>query len=210
MLGLKIHLSTLTPDKGDSIMPWKYKNRTIRVGKAWVDDNGFKHPYNWTSAWSDTDKKNWGVTWEDAPASEAAFDNRFYSGRQSDGTLIPRSLTDTNVVDDDGKAVNDPVTGKQMVTLGLKSVAIAQAKMKAASLLSAYDWYVTRKAETDKAIPSDVSTYRAAVRTSCANIETAINAVDTHAKFMALYDAPVDSDGEPTGNAPISDWPDEI
>ena len=38
----------------------------------------------------------------------------------------------------------------------------------------------------------------------------AINAVDTHAKFMALYDTPVDSNGEPTGVAPINDWPDEI
>ena len=38
----------------------------------------------------------------------------------------------------------------------------------------------------------------------------AINAVKTHAKFMALYDTPVDSDGNPTGNAPISDWPDAI
>jgi len=27
---------------------------------------------------------------------------------------------------------------------------------------------------------------------------------------MALYDTPVDSDGVPTGNAPINDWPDEI
>ena len=96
------------------------------------------------------------------------------------------------------------------LTLGLKSVAIAQAKTEAAELLAPYDWYVTRKAETDKAIPSDVSTYRAAVRTSCANIEAVINAVKTHAKFMALYDTPVDSDGNPTGNAPINDWPDEI
>jgi len=190
-------------------MPWKYKSKTLREGRGWVDDNGFKHPYNWASAWSDTDKKNWGVSWENPPASEAAFDNRFYHGRKTDGTLIPKSLTDVNEVDEDGKALLN-ADGKQIVTLGLKSVAIAQAKAEAAGLLAPYDWYVTRKAETDKAIPSDVSTYRAAVRTSCAKIETAINAVKTHAKFMALYDTPVDSDGNPTGNAPISDWPDAI
>ena len=191
-------------------MAWKYKSKTLREGRGWVDDNGFKHPYNWASVWTDTDKKNWGVTWEDPPASEAAFDNRFYSGRKTDGTLIEKSLTDVNVVDEDGKAVNDPITGKQMVTLGLKSAAIVQAKAEAAGLLAPYDWYVTRKAETNKAIPSDVSTFRTAVRTSCEKIETAINAVKTHAKFMALYDTPVDSDGNPTGNAPISDWPDAI
>jgi hypothetical protein len=159
--------------------------------------------------WTDAEKKAFGLTWEDPPANEAPFDNRFYHGRKTDGTLIAKSLTDVNEVDEDGKALLD-IDGKQIVTLGLKSVAIAQAKTEAAGLLAPYDWYVTRKAETDKAIPSDVSTYRAAVRTSCANIETAINAVKTHAKFMALYDTPVDSDGNPTGNAPINDWPDAI
>ena len=190
-------------------MPWKYKDRIVRAGKAWVDDDGIKHPSVWMR-WTDAEKKAFGLTWEDPPASEAPYNNRFYWGRETDGTLIPKSLTDVNVVDDDGKAVNDAITGKQMVTLGLKSLAIAQAKREAAGLLAPYDWYVTRKAETNKAIPSDVSTYRTAVRTSCEKIETAINAVKTHAKFMALYDVPVDSDGEPTGNAPISDWPDAI
>ena len=190
-------------------MPWKYKSKTLREGRGWVDDNGFKHPYNWASAWSDTDKKNWDVSWENPPESEAAFDNRFYHGRKTDGTLVPKSLTDVNEVDEDGKALLD-IDGKQIVTLGLKSAAIAQAKAEAAGLLAPYDWYVTRKAETDKAIPSDVSTYRAAVRTSCAKIETAINAVKTHAKFMALYDDELNSDGTVKTVAPIRDWPDEI
>ena len=190
-------------------MPWKYKDRTIRVGKAWVDDNGIKHPNIWMR-WTDAEKKAFGLTWEDPPASEAPFDKRFFLGRQTDGTLIPKSLTDVNVVDEDGKAVNDPVTGKQMVTLGLKSTAIAQAKTEAAGVLAPYDWYVTRKAETDKAIPSDVSAYRTAVRTSCEKIETAINAVKTHAKFMALYEDVLNSDGTIKTVAPIRDWPDAI
>ena len=189
-------------------MPWKYNNRTIRAGKAWTDDNGIKHPNVWMR-WSDAEKKAAGLVWEDQPASEAAFDNRFYHGRQTDGTLIPKSLTDVNEVDEDGKALLD-IDGKQIVTLGLKSVAIAQAKTEAAGLLAPYDWYVTRKTETDKAIPSDVSTYRAAVRTSCANIEAAINAVKTHAKFMALYDDELNSDGTIKTVAAIRDWPDAI
>ena len=193
-------------------MPWKYNNTIIRAGKAWVDNNGYKHPYNWASAWTDANKKSWGVTWEDAPASEAAFDNRFYWGRQTDGTLIERSLTDVNVVDEDGKAVNDPITGKQMVTLGLKSVAIALAKTQAAGLLAPYDWYVTRKSEKSTAIPSAVSTYRDAVRTACAAIETSIGNASDLTAFMALYDTPMDSQDppQPTGNAPIADWPETI
>ena len=191
-------------------MPWKYNNTIIRAGKAWVDNNGYKHPYNWASAWSDDDKTSWGVSWEDAPASEAAFDNRFYWGRQTDGTLIPRSLTDIDVVDEDGKAVND-ADGNQIVTLGLKSNAIALAKTQAAGLLAPHDWQVIKATEVDSySVPSTVTTYRAAVRTASNSIGTAITNAADLAAFMALYDTPVDSDGKPTGNAPINDWPDAV
>jgi len=186
-------------------MPWKYSGRIIRVGKAWVDNNGTQYPAVWNNLSAD-EKAAIGLTWED---EVAAHDNRFYWGRDADGKLIPRSLTDIDVVDEDGKAVNGP-DGKQLVTLGLKSNAIALAKTQAAGQLAPYDWYVTRKSEKSTAIPSAVSTYRDAVRTACAAIETSIaNASDLDA-FMALYDAPVDSDGKPTGNAPINDWPDAL
>ena len=191
-------------------MPWKYADKTLREGRGWTDDNGFKHPYNWASAWTDTDKKNWGVTWEDPPASEAAFDNRFYWGRQTDGSLIERSLTDVNVVDDDGKAVNDPITGQQMVTLGLKSIWVEQTKRTANNKLSLYDWMVTRKAEKSTAIPTNVQTYRDAVRTKCAEIETALNGASDLAAFMALFEDERNSDGTVKTIAKINDWPNEI
>jgi len=187
-------------------MPWKYSGRIIRVGKAWVDNNGTSYPAVWNN-YSADEKAAIGLTWED---EVAAHDNRFYWGRNADGTLIPKSLTDTLWVDEDGNAVNDPMTGEQGKTLGLKSNAIALAKTQAAGLLAPYDWYVTRKSEKSTAIPSAVSTYRDAVRTACAAIETSIGNASDLAAFMALYDVPVDSDGNPTGNAPINDWPDAI
>ena len=112
-------------------------------------------------------------------------------------------------VDADGNAIND-ADGNQLVTLGLKSNAIALAKTQAAGQLAPYDWYVTRKSEKSTAIPSAVSTYRDAVRTACTAIETSIGNASDLTAFMALYDAPVDSDGNPTGNAPINDWPNAI
>jgi len=186
-------------------MPWKYSGRIIRVGKAWVDNNGTSYPAVWNN-YSADEKAAIGLTWED---EVAAHDNRFYWGRNADGSLIPRSLTDINEVDEDGNPVND-ADGNQLVTLGLKSNAIALAKTQAAGLLAPYDWYVTRKSEKSTAIPSAVSTYRDAVRTACAAIETSIGNASDLAAFMALYDTPVDSDGNPTGNAPINDWPDAI
>ena len=49
-----------------------------------------------------------------------------------------------------------------------------QVKETANSLLSQTDWMVIRKAERDVAIPSATATYRAAVITECARLETAI------------------------------------
>ena len=186
-------------------MAWKYNNSIIRAGKAWTNSDGITHPKNWM-IWSDEDKAAAGLVWEDDPAP---FDNRFYWGRQDDGTLIPKSLDDVNEVDRDGNAIND-ADGNQIVTPGLKTNAIELVKRQAGELLAPYDWYVTRKSEKSTAIPSSVTTYRDAVRTACAAIETSIGNASDLAAFMALYDMPVDSDNEPTGPAPINDWPDAI
>jgi len=192
-------------------MPWKYNGATLRVGKEFTGTDGTQYSKVWMR-YSDSEKAAIGITWEDPPASEAPFDNRFYWGRQTDGTLIPKSLTDVNVVDEDGKAVNDPITGKQMVTLGLKSLAVAQAKTEAAGLLAPYDWQVIKATEVESySVPSTITTYRAAVRTASNNIGTAITNASDLAAFMALYDTPVNSDGEPTGDpAPINAWPDAV
>ena len=93
------------------------------------------------------------------------------------------------------------MTGKQLVTKGLKTIYIEQTKQTANDKLSATDWYVIRKAEdSTKTIPSDVTTYRAAVRTKSGTIEKAITDAADHSAFMALFNPPVDSDGNPTGN----------
>ena len=188
-------------------MPWKYTGRIIRVGKAWVDNNGTSYPAVWNN-YSADEKAAIGLTWED---EVAAHDNRFYWGRDSDGELIAKSLADVNAVDEDGKAIND-ADGNQIVTLGLKSVAIAVVKTQAAGLLAPYDWQVIKATEVESySVPSTVTNYRAAVRTASNNIGTAITNASDLAAFMALYDQPVDSDGELTGDpAPINAWPDAI
>ena len=182
-------------------MAWLHNGRTLKVGKGWSDGN-YKHPYNWASAWSDEDKEQWGVTWQDDP--DTSYDDRFYWAKD-----VPRSLTDINEVDEDGGALLD-VDGNQVVTLGLKSIWVAQTKTTANGLLASSDWYVTRKSESDVAIPSAISTYRSAVRTASGTIETAINNCADLDAFKALFVVPVYSDEEPTGNAPIYDFPDEV
>ena len=188
-------------------MPWKLEGNIVKEGRGWVHNN-IQHPKTWMR-YSDDLKKQYGLTWEDPPASEAPFDNRFYRGRQTDGTLIPRSLTDINEVDEDGNALKDP-NGNQIVTPGLKTTWVAQIKRTANDKLAVHDWYVTRKAEKSTAIPSSVSTYRDAVRTKCGEIETALNGASDLAAFMALFEDERNSDGSLKTIAKINDWPDEI
>lgn len=183
-------------------MPWKLGDKIIREGRSW-SNNGVTHPTNW-AIWSDSEKTAAGLTFVDPPAP---YDNRFYWDAST-----PKNLADVNEVDSDGNAVLDS-NGNQLVTLGLKSVWKRIIKEQAAGLLAPTDWYVTRKAEDSTAtIPSNVTTYRAAVRTKSGQIETLIADAADHAAFMALFDVPMDDQKppQPTGNAPIADWPDEL
>tara|TARA_R100000654_G_scaffold49683_3_gene75853 strand:- start:1394 stop:1945 length:552 start_codon:yes stop_codon:yes gene_type:complete len=182
-------------------MAWKYQSKIIRTGRAWSDSDGNQYPGNWLSLTTDAEKKAVGLVWEDDPAP---YDNRFYWDAKT-----PKALDDVKQVDVKGDPILDR-DGKQIVALGLKSEWKIRTKRTAASFLAPTDWYVTRKAEASTAIPSDVTTYRAAVRTKSGTIETAIDNAADHAAFVALFDAPTDSDGKPTGNAPINDWPDPL
>ena len=182
-------------------MAWKLNNAVIRAGRAWTGTDGIQHPRNWM-IWSDAEKTAAGLVWEDDPAP---FDNRFY---WSAG--VARALDDVNETDDDGNALLD-ADGNQVVTLGLKSQYKAQTKTTAASLLASSDWQVIKAAEVSGyTVPSAITTYRAAVRTASNTIETAIDNAADLAAFIALFDVPVDGNGDPTGNAPINNWPDEV
>ena len=77
-------------------------------------------------------------------------------------------------------------------------------------MLTVSDWYAISKSETSVDIPSDISKYRADVRTATKTIEDKINACSKLADFMKLFDMPKDKDGNPTGNAPIYDFPEEV
>ena len=189
-------------------MPWKHNGRTLKEGREWVDDSGNQHSKVWLR-YSDSQKATFKIVWEDPPASEAPFDNRFYWGRKTDGTLIPRSLTDINEVDEDGNALKDP-QGNQIVTPGLKTTWVAQTKRTANDKLAVHDWYIVRNAEKSTAIPSSVTTYRDAVRTKCAEIEAALNGASDLAAFMKLFDDERNLDGTLKTIAKINDWPDEI
>ena len=185
-------------------MVWKYNGAEVQLGSSWKDNKNIRHPANW-SVWSDAQKKTAGLTWTDDVATP---DNRFYSGRDSDGKVIERALADSDAVDESGNKLKD-ADGNQIVNLGLKSVWIKITKQRANDLLSKSDWEITRKAEKGTAIASATTTFRDKVRTACNTIETKINGCSSFADFKALFDAPVDSKGIVSGPPPIDDFPKE-
>ena len=148
------------------------------------------YPANWLRLSSAQEKKDLGIT---EVADAPTYDSRFY---WNDGTA--RALDDVNEVDENGDPLLD-ANGNQVVTLGVKSVLKAQEKDTAGSLLAKYDWYVIRKYEASKAIPTAIKTYRTAVRTACLTRETEIdNCADT-AALVTLYGS-TEKDGVVTPN----------
>ena len=125
-------------------------------------------------------------------------DQKYYWVTQGDITLVDgvatqgftntaKAIEDVDAVDDDGNQlyvqVFDPDEGddgamvdtsEKLITRGLKHTMKAQIKSQANSALAGTDWMVIRKAERDVAIPDSTVTYRAAVITECARLETAI------------------------------------
>ena len=70
---------------------------------------------------------------------------------------------------------------------GLKTTLIRTLKSQAAGELKSTDWYIVRKADAGTAVPSAITNHRAAVRTKCAEMETAITNASNTPAIETLY-----------------------
>ena len=97
-------------------------------------------------------------------------------------------------------------TEGEVKSRGLKYNLIQNIKKQAAGILQDTDWYIIRKADAGTAVPSAITTHRAAVRTKAASMETAItNASDTPA-LETLHTYTKQEDGSttrPLGELPV-------
>ena len=182
--------------------------------------------------WTDAQRKDLGIL--PIVISGSHLDTRFYIEKDysdaiaGDGNSVirtigvkdsDRNLNDVNEVwtqseiDDgqapDGTSVNDPKLdkdGNQMITRGLKYNAIQKVKTQQAGFLAQTDWYIIRKADAGTAIPSNIQTWRNAIRTDATEIETAItNAADMDA-FIALHTDTYKADGTVDQIATVNSW----
>ena len=110
----------------------------------------------------------------------------------------------TQADSDNGDLPSDKSVG-DIKTRGLKYNLIQTIKKQAAGILQDTDWYIVRKADAGTAVPSSITTHRAAVRTKAAEQETAItNASDTPA-LETLYTYTEQEDGSVT--RPLGELP---
>jgi hypothetical protein len=164
------------------------------------------------SSWSSADRIANGVYEVEYDTSNLRDQEFYYNGNESFtfangkvtasyGVAVAKALEDRNEVDRDGQPLLDR-DGKQVVTKGLKSNHVARIKSQAAGLLQSTDWYVIRNAESQTAIPANVSTYRAAVRSKSNDMEALINAVSSVEQLAALYVYDKDTKSRPLGDFP--------
>jgi len=182
--------------------------------------------------WTDAQRKDLGIL--PIVISGSHLDTRFYIEKNhsdaiaGDGNSVirtigvkeaDRNLNDVNEVwtqDEidnneapDGTSANDPKldeNGNQRITRGLKYNAIQKVKEQQAGYLAETDWYIIRKADAGTAIPSNIQTWRNAIRSDATDIETAItNAADMTA-FIALHNDTYKEDGTVDVVARVNRW----
>ena len=101
------------------------------------------------------------------------------------GDATAKAIADTLFTADDED--NGLGTEGEVKIEGLKTGQIRTVKSQAAGILATTDWYIVRKADADTAVPSAITNHRAAVRTKCASMETAITNASNIAALITLY-----------------------
>jgi len=176
--------------------------------------NGNQYPADIFSKWTKAEKEAIGI-YEVETDSTNFKDEKWYintnesyafgSGKvtRSWGTATAKAHADTLFTAQD--ETDGLGTEGDVKVEGLKTVLIKNLKAQAAGILQNTDWYIVRKADAGTAVPSAITTHRAAVRTKAASMETAItNAADTPA-LETLYTYTKQEDGSVT--RPLGELP---
>lgn len=168
---------------------FKYKDQYLTLGQSWTDDNGILHPPNW-GIWDSDYKTSMGMT-ELVP--EATPDPRLYTWSiDSDGKVTSQAKS----LDDSGDV------------LGVKSTLKNEVKEYQKNHLFQTDWAFIRKADKGTAVPTDIQTWRDAIRTKATEMEDAIDACSSVSDVEKLwYVRTEDLKGKVTETGILYNWP---
>jgi hypothetical protein len=183
---------------------WREKStgNILKEGSSWVDVNGTTHPRNW-HIWSRTDKEAAGL--EELTPDPIPDGRTWWYTQEADGKVkkTAKDLDDKNATDVNGNLLKNE-KGKQVINRGVRTILIEEVKHQQGNLLAQSDWAIIRKTDTGTAIPSNIQTWRNAIRSKATAMETAItNAADTEA-MEGLF-LVTDQEGNVTGI--LYDWP---
>ena len=168
--------------------------------------NDINYPSNIFMLWSSSELKAIGI-YEIVIDNTNLKDKEYYINTNqsfnfasdtvtaSYGTATAKAIAD--VTDDDGN-----------VTKGLKSIKKENLNAEAGSILQSTDWMVIREADGGTAMPSNIKTWRASVRTKANAMCTQIdNAADVDA-LAALYEyTNTGTEEEPVFTRPLGEFP---
>ena len=187
-------------------------------GNRGITLNNIQYPKSIFTLWSEAERNAIGI-YEVTVDTTNKKDEQWYTNTNvsygvesnkavgSYGTATAKAHADTlwtQQDSDNGLLPSDKSVG-DVKAEGLKTQLIRTVKQQAAGELQNTDWYVVRKADAGTAVPSAITTHRAAVRTKCAEMETAItNAADTPA-LETLYTYTRQEDGSVT--RPLGELP---
>ena len=122
-------------------------NQVLNVDQAFTGLDGTQYPMNWLRLTTLEEKQAIGIKEVPDPVRP---DDRFYYV-DGNGIGMPRDLE------------------------ALKSEWVSRINDIAYSMLAPTDWYVVRKAEGGADIPTDISAFRAAVRSAANQNQTTLN-----------------------------------
>ena len=203
-------------DAGDKI------EEIISSPKSMTID-GIKHPRQMFK-WTTSELKAVGIV--PITTSGTSLDERFYIEKDEAFAIAgdknsvvktigekagDKKLADEDAVDKDGNKLKDD-DGNQMIVYGLKTQAKDRATNNANARLQGFNWLIQRKVTADTAIPSDVVTYMAAIRTDHKAICDAIDGASDMDAFIALHnDTYKTVDGEQVVDvvARVNRWTDD-
>ena len=198
-----------------SITSFPKGNKGIQIG-----DN--KYPKSIYTLWTESERNAIGIYTVEIDETNRK-DETFYintdityafgSGKVtgSYGTATAKRLNDEDAVDENGDKLKD-ADGNQVINYGLKTQYKNKFNAEAAGLLAKTDWYVIKAADvTDYNVPSNVATYRAAVRTKVNAMETSIdNCSDVDALETLLTYTNTGTEENPVITRPLGEFPKEV
>ena len=184
-------------------------------GRRGITIDGVQHPQQIFTIWTESERNAIGIYTVEMDVSKRK-DDKWYintnitytfsdgkvTGSYGDATAKAHAdVLFTQEDEDNGLGTKDDIK-----VAGLKTILIRQVKAETAQELQKTDWYVVRKADTSEAVPTNIATHRAAVRTKQAEMETSItNAADT-AALQTLYTYTYNSETKVTSR-PIGELP---